>query len=562
MIGVIAKETEHRAVEEFFQLFKTPWEYYLPHRSYDFVVATCEDVPNDLSTHALVVYGSNRSGIDGNLGVVTKSRQEYQWLEWDGIEFPIYGDVTVFKSAGHPLITRKGTNESVGVESRESARLTVRVGYDLFHEVSLLLSQGQPAENAHIPTLEIHISLLRSNMVNVGIPFVEVPPVPAGFQFMACMTHDVDFTGICEHKFDSTMWGFVYRALVGSLGGALNGRVPWSKCRKNWQAVLSLPLVYLGLKDDFWLEFDRYMEIEQGLGSTFFFIPFKNHAGTRDSRPAPKRRAARYDLLKIQRQVCDLVKNGCEVGLHGVDAWQDPGKAQTERSRICEITGQIEVGTRIHWLYFGENSPKVLEEAGFCYDSTFGYNDAVGFRGGTAQVFCITPAGSLLELPLAIQDTALFYPDRMNLSETEAMGRCRHLIRQAAKVGGVLTVNWHTRSLSPERLWGGFYRALLEEMRKYRVWFGTAQQAVNWFRARRAFRFGQVQFTGDSLHLKMSGPSLNGLPPFVVRVHHPGRSVSAGDTIAPPLSQYSDISWKGEAELHWFDQSTAESYIL
>ena len=391
---------------------------------------------------------------------------------------------------------------------------------------------------------------------------MEVPPVPAGFEFMTCLTHDVDFTGIREHKFDSTMWGFLHRALVGSLVGALKGRVPWSRCRRNWQAVFSLPLVYSGLKDDFWLEFDRYVEIEKNLGSTFFFIPFKSYPGTRDSRPAPKRRAAKYDLSKIQKQVCDLVKNGCEVGLHGIDAWQDLGKARSERSRICEMTGQQEIGIRMHWLYFAEDSPEVLEQAGFCYDSTFGYNDAVGYRGGTAQVFCINPPKSLLELPLNIQDTALFYPDRMNLSETEAMDSCRHLIRQTANFGGVLTVNWHTRSLSPERLWDNFYRGLLEEMRKYRVWFGTAQQVVDWFRTRRALRFEQVEFAGDSVHLKIAGNSLEGQPPFVVRVHHPTFTTSPGSTTASPLPPYSDIPWNGEAELDWFNKSTAEYYKL
>ena len=41
----------------------------------------------------------------------------------------------------------------------------------------------------------------------------------------------------------------------------------------------------------------------------------------------------------------------------------------------------------MHWLYFGDDSPKTLEAAGFDYDSTCGYNDAVGYRAGTSQVF-------------------------------------------------------------------------------------------------------------------------------------------------------------------------------
>lgn len=547
MIGVIAKTGEGRAVEEFFQLFKTPWEYYVSNRAYDVVVATCEDVPENLNTRILAVYSSNQSEVAAK-GVDAEPKRQCQWLEWEGIEFPIYGDVAVLKSAGQQIVSIRGASEAVGVESRERDCLTIRLGFDLFHEVSFLLSEGQPPENAHVPALDIHVALLRSIMVKGGISFVEIRPAPAGYDFAACLTHDVDFTGIREHKFDHTMWGFIYRALFGSLIGVLKGILPWPKCWQNWKAVFSLPFVYLGLTDDFWLEFDRYMEIERGLGSTFFFIPFVDYPGTRDSRPAPSRRAAKYDLSKIKAQVCDLRKNGCEVGLHGIDAWQDSAHASVERGKITEITGQSEVGVRMHWLYFDEDSPKALEGAALSYDSTFGYNDAVGFRAGTSQVFSIPPAKTLLELPLIIQDTALFYPGRMHLSETQAMDSCRHVIRQAARCGGVVTVNWHTRSLSPERLWGDFYQRLLGEMQQFRVWFGTAGTIVNWFRTRRALHFQEVRFGADGLRLKMTAPVLEGQLPFAVRVYNPTSSPSAGAALSSTPS-YCDIPWKGEAEL-------------
>src|SRR5439155_25937613 len=116
---------------------------------------------------------------------------------------------------------------------------------------------------------------------------------------------------------------------------------------------------------------------------------------------------------------------------------------------------------RMHWLYFSEDSPRILEEAGFSYDSSFGYNNTVGFRAGTSQAFCPLTAQSLLELPLTIQDTAMFYPAHLNLHEAEALDSCRRLIESASRFGGALTVNWHTRSLSPERLWGDVCRRLL-----------------------------------------------------------------------------------------------------
>jgi hypothetical protein len=548
VIGVLSKDSEARAVQEFFQLFKTPWEFYVPQKSYDLVLTTREEIPKDLSARVLVIYHSHPIRFDDQIGVVTESRRRCDWVEWQGVEFPVYGDLAVFQSVGRPLVRRRQTPEMVGSVIVGPERSTVRIGFDLFDEVAFLLSQGQPAENARFPTLDTHISLLRAIMVSLGIPFVEVPPVPAGYDFMGCLTHDVDFVGIRDHKCDHTMWGFLYRCLVGSLLRALGGRLSWSKCLQNWTAALSLPLVYLGSRDDFWLEFERYMEIERGFGSTFFFIPFKNVAGTLGSTPAPKRRAAKYDVARIREQVVKLLENGCEVGLHGIDAWQNLQSAQSEQSRIREITGQLELGTRMHWLYWKESSPKTLEEAGFTYDSTFGYNDAVGFRAGTTQPFCPLGAECLLELPLNIQDSAMFYSDRMKLSETEALNACRELIHSMSLSGGALTVNWHTRSLSPERLWGDFYAKLLKEIQTYRVWFGTAREIVRWFRKRRALRFDSVNFEENGVRVALSSPAGRSEPSFTVRFHHP-RFVSGNSGFPVGMPAHTDYQWCGAEEV-------------
>ncbi len=541
MIGVISKDSEIDAVKEFFELFKTHWEPFVRNQDYELVITTTGEVPAGLNARLVAVYGSRSFKIDHQLGLEVQTTSQGGRLEYDGTEFPLYGAKSTFQDTGTSFLLDKDAGEVVGCEVRKPEACFVRVGYDLFQEVSVLLSKGQPPEYASTPTTEMHISILRSIMTRAGLPFVEVLPAPSGYDFVACLTHDVDFVGIREHKFDWTMLGFLYRALVVSFVMAVKGTLSWSRCWTNWQAAFSLPLVFVGLKDDFWLEFDRYMEIEKGLGSTFFFIPFKDDPGTLRSSPAPKRRAAKYDLGAIKGEIAELLGNGCEVGLHGVDAWQDSEKAKRERDRICEVTGQAEVGVRMHWLYFDEESPSALEGAGLRYDSTLGYNDAVGFRAGTAQVFGIPSTKGLLELPLCIQDTALFYPDRMNLSESDAMASCRHLIRQVAKYGGVLTLNWHTRSLSPERLWREFYERLINEMHASQVWFCTAGQAVNWFQSRRALRFESSPLVGQGLCL-VSDIYAETLPQFCIRVYQPA---------SLPLreSGFVDIPWNGQTEL-------------
>ena len=42
---------------------------------------------------------------------------------------------------------------------------------------------------------------------------------------------------------------------------------------------------------------------------------------------------------------------------------------------------------RMHWLYYDQQSPGVLEKAGAVYDSTIGYNETVGYRAGTTQAY-------------------------------------------------------------------------------------------------------------------------------------------------------------------------------
>ena len=550
MIGVISKDSESAAVREFFQLFKTPWEFYVPGRKYDLAIVTREEIPRDLNTNALAIYQSRRIRYDEEIGIVTGRSSKGGWVEWQDTVFPVYGDLGTFQSAGRPLIKRKGTLDTAGGVITKLERPAVRIGFDLFSEVEFLLSKGQPSSNARVPTLDIHISLLRAVMVDLGILFVEVPPVPPGFDFMACLTHDVDFVGIRDHRCDHTMWGFLYRSTVGSFLRALKGTLSWSKVVRNWAAALSLPLVHLGLREDFWLEFDRYTEIEKTFGSTFFFLPFKGVPGTLGETPAPPRRAAKYDVVGIKEQVAELMHNGCEVGLHGIDAWQSVQSAQSEQGRIREVTGQSDVGIRMHWLYWKESSPAILEEAGFTYDSTFGYNEAVGFRAGTTQPFRPLNAERLLELPLNIQDSALFYRDRMMLTEAEAMDACKGVLETMSSSGGALTVNWHTRSLSPERLWREFYAELLKQIQKRRVWFGTAQDIVGWFRKRRALCFDSVQFEQNGLRVAMSSPDGPPDQPFTLRIHH--QRFASGEPEGPCYRfTHKDTQWCGEEALEY-----------
>jgi hypothetical protein len=543
MIGVLCRDSEREIVREFFEFFKTPWEFYRERKEYRVVISSLPDSPAARANLHIFYYSLlSQSDIQNGLSVDSSVSAQFPYHE--GVSIPIYGRLASLRGIGNPLVYDKLADETYVLKSFVEGQQRLRVGYDLFYEIAFLLTEGQPLENALVPTLELHISLLREWIVGSGLPLVEIPPVPWGHKFAACLTHDVDFGGIRQQKLDHTIWGFLYRALIGSLLGIPKGTRSFAQLAKNWIAVLSLPLVYIGIVKDLWDDFGKYAEIEKGLSSTFFLIPFKDKAGENVTGRFSARRATRYDISDVRKQVDSLINQGFEIGLHGIDAWHNAEKAREEINRIAEVTGQKGMGVRIHWLSYNRYSSAILERAGFNYDSTFGYNETIGYKAGTTQVFRPLGVSRLLELPLHIQDTALFYPRRLALTHGQAWNLCRTVLKAATGFGGVVTISWHQRSLAPERLWDEFYVRLLQELKSFGAWFGTASQVVQWFRRRRSVVFEDCCYVGNTVRLRMNYESTGSEPPMFLRVHRPGKG---GPSRLAAEHRHIDYPYTGES---------------
>jgi hypothetical protein len=519
MIGVLASDAEHPVVREFFELFKTPWEFYRSDSQYDVLICSDIQLPNN-SAKLVLIYGAEPKSFDLQQRIESDSQPANTVLSYKGSRIPIYGNCLTFRSTGLPMLLHESSRRSATLEVSSNEQEFVRIGFDLFLEIRHLLTHGQPLAHARIPALELHITVVRDLILSRGIALLEIPPVPAGFSFIVCLTHDVDHAKVKNHKFDHTMFGFLYRAFIGSLIDYFRGRRPLKHVAVSWMAAFSLPLVHLGWAKDFWIQCDRYVGIEKGLTSTFFVIPHKADPGQGKAGPAPSKRAAQYDVSEITDQIGRLLSARCEIGVHGIDAWRDETKGRVELEEVRSVTGAAELGVRMHWLFFNEQSPAMLEKAGFSYDSTIGYNETIGYRAGTTQAFKPLGVERILELPMHIMDTALFYPAYLNLSPKEARTVVAPCIENAAIFGGVLTVNWHDRSIAPERLWGDAYISLLEDLNGRKAWFATANQAVSWFRKRRTAMIESATFTSDAAHVKMSlSEGDDDLPGLRVRLH-------------------------------------------
>jgi hypothetical protein len=351
-----------------------------------------------------------------------------------------------------------------------------------------------------------------------------VPSAPGGAAFLACLTHDVDHASLRRHGLDRTFLGFLYRATLGSLARLIRGRLTLGGLCRNLVAACAAPLVLLGWAGDPWRGFVRYRDIEGDRPSTFFVLPVAGRSGRLETGAAPSIRGAAYGAADIPEEAAAILASGAEISLHGIDAWLDPASGREEAGMVAAVTSQPVAGTRMHWLYSNTETPKQLEEAGFGYDSTSGYNETVGYRAGTGQVFRPIGAGRLLELPMHVMDTALFRKAYLDLDEDGAWERVDPLLEHASREGGVVTLNWHDRSSAPERLWGGLYVRLVDELTERGAWFATAANAVAWFRKRRSVVFEERD---GRLVARLDGAPADETPPLRLRVHS-GSSGSAG----------------------------------
>ena len=400
---------------------------------------------------------------------------------------------------------------------------------DFFKKISDVLNTGQT--HLHEPLCDIQIDALRQELKKYTV-LVEIPPVPWGYSYMVALTHDVDLTSVKECRWVTAGYA-AYQCVA-------HGDVPEG---------FRLGLARIGVGNDPWSLFGRWKTFEDQLGvrSTFFFIPKKDDPGMR----AHPYRAVGYDIKEKADLIHDLKKDGWETGVHGIDNWTDAELGKLEIAAL-DLEGKMP-GNRTHWLLFDENSWKKLDEAGYSYDTTFGYNDDAGFRAGTLQVYRPREAENLLELPLHIQDLGLFgkfcwaptdsgwiKTPCLHLDEHTARMYCDRIFDYARKYGGAVTILWHYENLTPPRDWSGMYAALVKRAKADGAWVTIAGEVAGWFRARREIRI-TCKNENDRLTISTDSIPDGSLPPLTLRMHNPDNRQITVNTESNPGKGYIDI---------------------
>lgn len=522
MIGVFVHPRQSDAVKEFFQLFKTPWKFVDPacDKGFNILISTIDiEIPPDMKL--AILCSPNKILYDSAIPDRCEDLNKPITITGNGCRLSVNTEISFFPNMDCEAILKSDTKRIVAFKVIHPHYQMVRIGYDIFNEVEHLLSKGQTLKNANNLSLEILIAIIRDQIISAGIVFVEIPPIPYGYSCIACCTHDIDFIAIRPYIFSKTIIGFIYRAIIGTAKEVIIKKTSMRKLLRNIFAVFLLPLVFLRVVRDPWNRFEHCRQIEGDIRSTFFFIPFKNTAGRNLNQPNASARACRYSAKDITPTIRWLIENGCEAGVHGIDSWIDASNGRRELKEITSLSNNADCGIRMHWLCFDENSFSALDDAGYLYDSTFGYNESIGFKAGTAQVFKPIKAKQMLELPLIIQDNALFNSKHMNLSDEQAFKKCCTLIQPITKSGGVVTILWHLRSLAPERLWGSCYTKLLAFLKGKKCWFAPAHTIVKWFKFRRQIQFEKIFIFPNSISCFFCGfGTEKNIPLMILRIHN------------------------------------------
>lgn len=307
-----------------------------------------------------------------------------------------------------------------------------------------------------------------SRRSNIQEPLVSRFLSESGFQvkypgnkgFAICLTHDVDdIYPPITHVLLSSAY-----AIKKLNPKELGKQVLWKFGKKRQSPFLN---------------FKQIMEIESKFNarSTFYFL-----ATGRDFR------RFRYSIEDVGNELKSIVSNGWDVGLHiGYYSYDDLQSIIAEKKRLEKVLGREVIGCRNHYLRFKvPETWETLAKAGFKYDTTLGYADAIGFRNGMCHPFRPFNLNSnseidIVEIPLAIMDGTLW--DDMKLDLTEAFKQVKKMIDQVEKYNGVLTLLWHNYVFTcPFReKWAKLYESILNYCHEKNAWMTSADEIYKWY---------------------------------------------------------------------------------
>ena len=399
-------------------------------------------------------------------------------------EYLLYNDRFGFDPISIIFYFLSGTEE---YNSSEYDHLGRHIENSTFHNTENLIRK---------PLVDIYINLLKNKIIEKLNNAFYRPLWKDDKTFALALSHDVDRVSKTslsavrncfkqvryEHKLNRKLQ-FLFYGIGSSVISPLNYVVkhsPLFSLNKSCQLEKSFEIICR-------LE-DRY-----NIKSTFFILPLKvGPIHYLDWLYSYNEKVIfRNKWMKIKDILCNIITDGWDIGLHGgLESYINPNILSIQKQSIEKLLNIKIVSIRQHCLRFKiDETWKAQESANFKYDSTYGYNEIVGFRGSCClpfRPFSISRNKELniWELPLTIQDNALFQSDKQNKGDyyEDAIS----LLSEEKDVGGVATLLWHTNAVCNKHYPGWFevYEKIIQWAINQNAFIGSIKEIMDWWESR------------------------------------------------------------------------------
>lgn len=278
---------------------------------------------------------------------------------------------------------------------------------------------------------------------------------PDNKKFAVCLTHDIDELYLPRKE--------VFRQIF-----LHSSRLEASKALRNTGILLNK-----NNSPDNNIESIIDLENQYGVNSTFFFLSLEK--GEQDYN---------YNLDKISHIFKNIKQNNSEIGLHaGHDSYCNYKKLISEKDKLEQASKSEIIGVRNHFLKFSNPvSWEIAARAGFKYDSSYGYNDAPGFRNGMCHPFKPyilkeKKYFGITEFPLVLMDCSL--DSYMHLDTSNSWMLVKKMIDSIASVNGVFTLLWHNSYFFGDGL--KLYKMILDYCKTKDAWMTSCENIYKWW---------------------------------------------------------------------------------
>ena len=289
---------------------------------------------------------------------------------------------------------------------------------------------------------------IKQKYFDQNLPLVRKWYWPRAAKACLVMTHDIDDLNV---SFFDTQLYKKPKELFLYFGVRIVGKRPY---RNNIQEMLAL-------------------EKQKGIKSTYYFMS---------------------DYGKYQKYLPGILRavqqNGHELGLHaGLHSAHNPELLTQEKGSLENISGSKIKSVRQHGLNFlPPLTWKYYNQAGLEFDSTFNYNDEIGFRSGICypyHPFDIMTGTKLeiTEIPPVMQD----WTGWVKQFEVEDFRKIlKKLSGIIERYHGCFTISFHNTFLDnvnyPHILKA--YTELLDYVKRKNYWIATTKECGSWWRKR------------------------------------------------------------------------------